>query len=557
LVTEGDNIMTHAHRLQIGIIGLLVLLATLIGSSLLPSATVAQTTGFRVDGTRIIDPDGKTFYPIGANYLGPHSWWPSDTLPLAQVSQEAWKFNMIRLNSCLDRGCNEYNWSDNNDFDAIVSAYTSRKIVVMFTLHNWTCNYPSDSDLTLAADWFYDKAVRYKNNPYVWFQPFNEPGYQDPIDRWVMIHQRVIRRIRDDAGANNIIVANGTQCGQEGLAQNTGNTWQTSDFVDASKSAILSAGNQLKQFNSKTYGNIAFSFHAYDQWGNVTSTNDQRDAKMRDYITRVQNAGHALFIGETGGYGNNSTDSKALATKTAYRVAPGKGVGIVAWHATPGDGFNLTTPGGIDAINSTTSPTNLTWHGQLLWNLSHNPPTGTPPAPTPGPTSTPAPPSSSKLIDDFENGLLKWSLSDSSGSNGSITTNTNKVAGTYSMMLSYAPVAAYGYVDAKRSFSSYENWSTYNGIEFWLNGNNQGINIKLYIEDNGGEIFETTVTADNFTGWKYFTVPFSTFTRNGTQPAGAPNDGFTRTAIRSYTFRAKGISSSRTGDFKVDQVIVK
>ena len=549
--------MVHMHRLRVGMISLLAVLVCFIGSIFIPDASVAQNTGFRVESTRIIAPDGKTLYPVGANYVGPHSWWPYDTLPLAQVSQDAWKFNIIRLNSCLDRGCNEYNWSDNNDFDAIVSAYTARKIVVLFTLHNWTCDYPSDSDLTLAADWFYDKAVRYKNNPYVWFQPFNEPGYLDPIDRWVTIHQRVIQRIRDDAGANNIIVANGTQCGQEGLAQTTSNTWNTSDFVDTSKSAILSAGNQLKQFNSKTYGNIAFSFHAYDQWGNVSSTNDQRDAKMRDYITRVQNAGHALFIGETGGYGTTSGDGKALATKAAYRVAPGKGVGIVAWHATPGDGFNLTTPGGIADINSQTSPTNLTWHGQLLWNLSHNPPVSNTPTPTPGPTSTPVPAPTSKLIDDFESGLSRWSVSDSSGSNGSITTNTNNKGGSYSMMLSYAPVAASGYVDARRSFSSYENWSTYNGLEFWLNGNNQGITIKLYIEDNGGELFETVVTADTFTGWKYVTVPFSAFTRNGTQPTGAPNDGFTKTAIRSYTFRAKGSSSSRTGDFKVDQVIVK
>ncbi len=45
---------------------------------------------------------------------------------------------------------------------------------------------------------------------------------------------------------------------------------------------------------------------------------------------------------------------------------------------------------------------------------------------------------------------------------------------------------------------------------------------------------------DNFTGWKQIFVPFAGFTRSAAQPAGAPNDGLTLTAVNGYGFRFPG-----------------
>ncbi|HSH83230.1 MAG TPA: carbohydrate binding domain-containing protein, partial [Herpetosiphonaceae bacterium] len=40
---------------------------------------------------------------------------------------------------------------------------------------------------------------------------------------------------------------------------------------------------------------------------------------------------------------------------------------------------------------------------------------------------------------------------------------------------------------------------------------------------------------DNFVGWKRYDIPWSGFTRRADwQPAGAPNDGFTRTGVGGY-----------------------
>ncbi len=82
--------------------------------------------------------------------------------------------------------------------------------------------------------------------------------------------------------------------------------------------------------------------------------------------------------------------------------------------------------------------------------------------------------------------------------------------------------------------------------------------IRLEVMDNRAEgsttdtweRFEYRLT-DNFVGWKRYELPWSAFTRRTDwQPAGAPNDGFTRTGVGGYNFAP--ISGS--GSFQVDQV---
>jgi mannan endo-1,4-beta-mannosidase len=364
---------------------MLMLLALLPVWSLSGQPVRAQSGEFRVEGTKILNPVGGEFIPDGANVNGiKWGWTPpisSDSTWVNRIKND-WQYNSIRLNICLfspcPRNASYTAFGDAYDFtrlDAIVNAYTSQGIVVQLELHDWTCgnfNRATSSDMDAANAWWRSVATRYKNNTYVWFNPFNEPGYGNPASiRWRDEHRRIIQMIRDEVGASNIIVLDGTSCGQE-----AGN-WSL-DPVNAANSAILTYGNDVKTFNGKTYSNIAFAFHVYDQWaGSTTATDDvtnaQRDARMADFIDRIHAAGHAVFIGETGGYGNQPNgDARTEGTKTAFRVAPGKGVGILGWHYTPGDGFNMTTNGSGHAINSSTAPTNLTWFGQLMWNYSRN-----------------------------------------------------------------------------------------------------------------------------------------------------------------------------------------
>jgi len=80
-----------------------------------------------------------------------------------------------------------------------------------------------------------------------------------------------------------------------------------------------------------------------------------------------------------------------------------------------------------------------------------------------------------------------------------------------------------------------QDWSSYDGLSFWLYGSNSGIDMKLTITDNGGEGFEAVFT-DNVSGWKLVSLPWQSFTRASWQPGGAPDDGLTLTGVTAYGF---------------------
>lgn len=329
---------------------------------MLALAATCPAADFSVVGSTIRDPDGKTFVPVGANVNGKDWVWNDETTKHLQKIRDGWKFNFLRVNCKLDPNGSGAKWPTytvNNDLKRIVDTYTPHGIVVCFELHDWTGEYPNDSELSRMTTWWRNTATTYKNNPYVWFNIMNEPGGGGSVSsRYLTVHQAAIRAIRKDAGATNVIVVDGASWGQD-----TG-SWN-SDPVPTANSGILTYGAKLKSFDSRTWENIVFSVHCYDQWA-------YGDAKLIDYIKRVQAAGHALMVGEFGGYGNNTSNNLHAAAQTVGRVALDRGVGLVYWHYQPGDGFALTKQGGGSAIDSLTSPSNLTWGGKIMWNATHS-----------------------------------------------------------------------------------------------------------------------------------------------------------------------------------------
>jgi hypothetical protein len=209
----------------------------------------------------------------------------------------------------------------------------------------------------------------------------NEPGsnQQTAPDRarWDAVHQTVIRAIRDDAGANNIIVVEGTSYGQDAGSYDSG-------LVNTAWSALLQYTNDVINFNGKTYSNIAFSFHVYEQWNGG-------DARMADYLDRLAAKNIPVIIGE---YGTRNNVNTMAATDSLFRTAVPRNIGRIAWHWYGGDTpdnslTNEPNPSAGWKINSCTNPTNLSILGQKVWNDTHNaPPT---PSPTPNPTSNPTP----------------------------------------------------------------------------------------------------------------------------------------------------------------------
>ena len=107
-----------------------------------------------------------------------------------------------------------------------------------------------------------------------------------------------------------------------------------------------------------------------------------------------------------------------------------------------------------------------------------------------------------------------------------------------------------------------QDWSTYEGICFWLYGNNTGGVIFVDIMDNrnpdstkdDAERWSVDVP-DNFTGWKFFQIPFSSFNRKDIGN-GAPNDGFNKTEIHGYGIGGFGSAPMLNKTYFIDDLTV-
>jgi hypothetical protein len=353
----------------------------------------AQT--FTIDGTVIKDPCGQIFVPIGANvnggnffewgcpeygYQGWTKYQQSSLFTAAGKDKilNYWKFNFLRGGIYLkDAAWDNVTYADGwlkspltieANMDKLVNTYTPEKVVVMFEVHDFTgedFNNASANDFANLTNFWKKIAARYKNNTYVWFNLMNEPGaYKNGSIgvEYKVRHRELIQVIRNE-GANNIIVVDGTQWGQDVYS------W-SNESVNASNSGILTYGTDIKA----GFNNVCFNIHMYDQWalGNIP-----HNIKLRDYIDKVREKGLCLgFIGEVG---TNNDVNKNKATECAYTVGlKEKNIGMVSWHYQEKDGYSLCVNNGQDrsgwgdAVNSIANPTNLSqYDGFYFWKATH------------------------------------------------------------------------------------------------------------------------------------------------------------------------------------------
>ncbi|REE85139.1 fibronectin type III domain protein [Paenibacillus taihuensis] len=300
---------------------------------------------------------------------GPRWPWLRDTIQDADLITNVWKFNTVRVN--MFPKMENWNIAGNMDLDAIVATFTSRHVVTMIEDHDFTGSYPAAAGITnsdgsysmslaeISAYWV-DLANKYKDNPYVWFNLMNEPGLGGlSVDassaRWKEVHDAIITAIRS-TGAQNIIVLDGHNFGQEGGFKNQSND-----------SAILTNG---PYFTGK-YSNIVFSLHMYDTWMDGLK-------RLNAYLDTAAEKGLAVIVGEYGA-SNNATTS---ATAAMFNATVPRGVGRIVWSWGSEDGgsdFDLTkkettTQGAGWEIDHTdgSKPTNLTWMGNVVWDDTHD-----------------------------------------------------------------------------------------------------------------------------------------------------------------------------------------
>jgi|GEM_PF-1202361 len=323
-----------------------------------PTIPTPPDKPFRVEGVNILDPNGNPFVGRGVNVNGPNWVWPRETSQDAGLIVDKWKFNAVRVNAMVGGG--DGRWTTNNDTDRIVNAFTSKGAVVMFAVHDINGNYYSDtSNPTLGqlVDWWKAMAVKYKNNPYVWFNIANELGWDQVDPQWLSNYKTVVEAIRS-TGAQNIIVIDGATWGQDAGKSGSGD-------VQVSDSAILSMGEELKA--SDPTGNLAFSIHLYGYM-------DYDNGKLDRFVEQVRAKGLCLMLGE---YGSKKDGSYLISTKNGMRISDRLGLTKFVWHWDGGDDWELTTADwtggggwGSDRTDGT-KPGNLTWLGEKVWNNNH------------------------------------------------------------------------------------------------------------------------------------------------------------------------------------------
>ena len=97
-----------------------------------------------------------------------------------------------------------------------------------------------------------------------------------------------------------------------------------------------------------------------------------------------------------------------------------------------------------------------------------------------------------------------------------------------------------------------QDWSRYDGLSFWLYGQNSGANLFVDILDNRNPDSTTddagrysVAFTDDTLGWRYVELPFSSFTRKDVGN-GAPNDGLTLSAMHGWAIGATSVPTETT-----------
>jgi len=317
---------------------------------------------FRVEGTKIIGPGNEEFLIKGVNVNGPGWCFPRDTLQDIDLIVDVWKFNAVRL--CAATKWDSWAANYNKDLDALIKAFTERRIVVMLEIHDYTGIWPPLEDdggyTTPQGDiirplrdlkaWWADKAERFKDNPYVWFNIMNEPGSDNSkksADLWFEVHDAVIETIRA-TGAKNIIVLD-----DHGWGQASGYRGGKDSFA----SAVITKGPAIIQ----KHDNIVMSLHVYDAW---------MDGKNRfdSYFQDAKDLGLCVILGEFGVMRNSIGQHNAI--RNMYNSAVPHNIGRMYW-AWDDNGLPMTSGengrGYMIDKKDGAMPGNLTWVGELVW----------------------------------------------------------------------------------------------------------------------------------------------------------------------------------------------
>jgi mannan endo-1,4-beta-mannosidase len=301
---------------------------------------------FTIVGHDIVDPDGNLFVPIGANMAvrqGGYeegyafNWNGTGTGHVADV--KAWGWNTVRATLiCAPEGSPTPDELDRG-IDDFVDEYTSQRVVVIVECHDITIDdlAPSDPRVAQLLAFWERFAAKYKDNTYVWFNPYNEPqGGAEPADvaNWLALQRDALVRLRAIA-PTNVFVADIPGGGQAVQA-----------FTGERPITELGSGQCNVLYSWHAYGALGSDgvFGKFEDYGHEKASranHDEAFAYLRDH-------GIPVIIGEVGdpltldeGTAGQPIWNR-IASKAVIADAASYGIGMLWWHATGDSGAFLT-----------------------------------------------------------------------------------------------------------------------------------------------------------------------------------------------------------------------
>jgi hypothetical protein len=353
-------------------------------------AVTAGTGAFVVKNGQIIGPDGKVWVGAGINIRDDQMSAAITNAACEPLTTLFPGINFIRL--YYEGGTNPFK---TDVFEPMVSRATAAGIVVVIENHNGISKPPyTGTLLTSEGTWYASLATTYKNNPYVWFGTFNEPGVGNGTDLAAICTQEV--------NTYNAI-------------RNTGNTDALVFMEEPSGGNPTLVGQMTPASSYSTMRNIVWDLHHY-AWivnkiagsyttdktklnnvllGATTGTNSPYGIAGCHLISSADGV-VPVFIGEFG----NSTDGVTVDSngqELCQSVGDAAGVstsGFAAWAWNP-------NPPPADVLTSNNNAV-TTPYGSLIASLIKTATSGTvvPPSFTPSPNNTVVLAGSSALITD-------------------------------------------------------------------------------------------------------------------------------------------------------------
>jgi len=307
---------------------------------------VGPTGRFTIVGRDIVDPSGNRFYPIGANvsvrqgqYEHGYTFNWNGTATGHAADAKAWGWTIVRANLICVPPPSPTVAQLNAGIDAFIDEYTAQHIVVMVDCHDVTGESLTASSAKIQSLYpFWDRLARkYKDNPYVWFNMFNEPvSHSSPADvaNWLDLQRTALARLRSIA-PNNVFVADIPGFGQA-----------VDTFGGSNPITQLGAGQCNVLYSWHAYGALTADgpFGRFEDWDDEAPVR----ANHRAALQWLHDHDIPVVIGELGDPLTLDEGTSGLpiwnryAARAVISEAPQFGIGMLWWHAT-GDSGNFLT----------------------------------------------------------------------------------------------------------------------------------------------------------------------------------------------------------------------